>query len=157
LLKDNNEIIFLIVGDGSEKEDILKYKLHNEIKNLVLVDPIPKKNVIPLLKEYSDVCFIGLMSQPLFRFGVSPNKMFDYLYSAKPIIQSIDSANDIVKEAKAGISVKPENPKEIADAILKLYKMPKSKRNELGQNGKVYVEKHHSYKQLAKQYEYLFN
>ena len=57
------------------------------------------------------------MSQPLFRFGVSPNKMFDYLYSAKPIIQSIDSANDIVKEAKAGISVRPENPKEIAAAI----------------------------------------
>ncbi|OUV41686.1 MAG: hypothetical protein CBC71_04910 [Rhodobacteraceae bacterium TMED111] len=157
LLKDNNEIIFLIVGDGSEKEDILNYKLHNKIKNLVLVDPIPKKNVIPLLKEYSDVCFIGLMSQPLFRFGVSPNKMFDYLYSAKPIIQSIDSANDIVKEAKAGISVKPENPKEIADAILKLYKMPESKRNELGQNGRVYVEKYHSYEQLAKQYEYLFN
>ena len=43
------------------------------------------------------------------------------------------------------------------DAILKLYKMPESKRNELGQNGRVYVEKYHSYEQLAKQYEYLFN
>ena len=50
----------------AKKEDILKYKLHNKTKNLVLVDPIPKKNVIPLLKEYADVCFIGLMSQPLF-------------------------------------------------------------------------------------------
>jgi glycosyltransferase involved in cell wall biosynthesis len=157
LLKDNNDIIFLIVGDGSEKEDILKYKLQNKLINLVLIDPIPKKNVIPLLKEYVDVCFIGLMSQPLFRFGISPNKMFDYLYSAKPIIQSIDSANDIVKEANAGISVKPENPKEIADAILKIFKMSEFERNELGKNGRAYVEKYHSYEQLAKQYEYLFN
>ena len=67
------------------------------------------------------------------------------------------SFTDPVLEAKAGISVKPENPKEIVDAILKLYKMPESKRNELGQNGRVFVEKYHSYEQLAKQYEYLFN
>ena len=58
---------------------------------------------------------------------------------------------------KLGISVQPENPKDIANAILKLYKMPVSKRNELGQNGRAYVEKYHSYEQLAKQYEYLFN
>ena len=83
--------------------------------------------------------------------------MFDYLASAKPIIHSVYAGNDPVLEAKAGISVKPENPKEIVDAILKLYKMPESKRNELGQNGRVYVEKYHSYEQLAKQYEYLFN
>ena len=71
-------------------------------------------------------------------------------------IHSVDAGNDPVLEAKAGISIKPESPKEIANAILKLYKMPASKRNELGNNGREYVEKYHSYEELAKQYEYLF-
>ena len=97
------------------------------------------------------------MSQPLFRFGISPNKMFDYLFSAKPIIQSIDSANDIVGDANAGISTQAESPSEIADAILKLYNMPQSERDVLGKNGRAYVDKYHSYENLAKQYESLFN
>ena len=83
--------------------------------------------------------------------------MFDYLSSAKPIIHSVNAGNDPVYEAKAGISVPPENPEEIANAILKIYKMSQSERNELGQNGRAYVEKYHSYEQLAKQYEYLFS
>ena len=157
ILKKNDSISFVIIGDGSEKKKILKYKASNDLSNLILIDPIPKKNIISFLVEHVDVCFIGLMSQPLFRFGISPNKMFDYLFSAKPIIQSIDSANDIVGDAKAGISVPPENPKEIANAILKIYNMSQSERNELGQNGRAYVEKYHSYEQLAKQYESLFN
>lgn len=157
LLKNNNDITFLIIGDGSEKESILKFKEQNKLTNLTLIDPIPKKYVISLLQECVDVCFIGLMSQPLFRFGISPNKMFDYLYSSKPIIQSIDSANDIVSDAKAGISVPPEKPEEIANAILKIYNMSESERNEMGKNGKEYVKKNHSYEQLAKQYESLFN
>jgi len=40
---------------------------------------------------------------------------------------------------------------------LKIYNMSQSERNELGQNGRAYVEKYHSYEQLAKQYESLFN
>ena len=157
ILKKNDNISFVIVGDGSEKEKILKYKASNDLSNLILIDPIPKKNIISFLVEHVDVCFIGLMSQPLFRFGISPNKMFDYLFSAKPIIQSIDSSNDIVGDAKAGISVPPEDPEEIANAILKIYNMSESERNEIGQNGRSYVEKYHSYEQLAKQYEYLFS
>ncbi len=155
LIKESNIEIHLL-GNGPEKETLKEIVKDKNISNVYFHDAIPKNNVGIFLSKM-DALFIGWHFSKIYRFGISANKLFDYLASAKPIIHSVDAANDPVLEAKAGISVKPENPKEIADAILKLYKMPESKRNELGQNGRVYVEMYHSYEQLAKQYEYLFN
>ena len=155
LIKKNNIEIHLL-GNGPEKETLMEMVKDKNISNVYFHDAVPK-NKVGIFLSKMDALFIGWHFSKIYRFGISANKLFDYLASAKPIIHSVDAGNDPVLEAKAGISVKPENPKEIADAILKLYKMPESKRNELGQNGRVYVEKYHSYEQLAKQYEYLFN
>ena len=155
IIKESNIEIHLL-GNGPEKEALMKMVKDKNISNVYFHDAVPK-NKVGIFLSKMDALFIGWHFSKIYRFGISANKLFDYLASAKPIIHSVDAGNDPVLEAKAGISVKPENPKEIADAILKLYKMPESKRNELGQNGRVYVEKYHSYEQLAKQYEYLFN
>jgi len=155
LIQKNNIEIHLL-GNGPEKETLMEMVKDKNISNVYFHDAVPK-NKVGIFLSKMDALFIGWHFSKIYRFGISANKLFDYLASAKPIIHSVDAGNDPVLEAKAGISVKPENPKEIADAILKLYKMPESKRNELGQNGRVYVEKYHSYEQLAKQYEYLFN
>lgn len=155
LIKESNIEIHLL-GNGPEKETLMEMVKDKNISNVYFHDAVPK-NKVGIFLSKMDALFIGWHFSKIYRFGISANKLFDYLASAKPIIHSVDAGNDPVLEAKAGISVKPENPKEIADAILKLYKMPESKRNDLGQNGRVYVEKYHSYEQLAKQYEYLFN
>ena len=155
LIKESNIEIHLL-GNGPEKDTLMEMVKDKNISNVYFHDAVPK-NKVGIFLSKMDALFIGWHFSKIYRFGISANKLFDYLASAKPIIHSVDAGNDPVLEAKAGISVKPENPKEIADAILKLYKMPESKRNELGQNGRVYVEKYHSYEQLAKQYEYLFN
>ena len=155
LIKESNIEIHLL-GNGPEKKALMEMVKDKNISNVYFHDAVPKNKVSIFLSKM-DALFIGWHFSKIYRFGISANKLFDYLASAKPIIHSVDAGNDPVLEAKAGISVKPENPKEIVDAILKLYKMPESKRNELGQNGRVYVEKYHSYEQLAKQYEYLFN
>ncbi len=155
LIKESNIEIHLL-GNGPEKETLMEMVKDKNISNVYFHDAVPK-NKVGIFLSKMDALFIGWHFSKIYRFGISANKLFDYLASDKPIINSVDAGNDPVLEAKAGISVKPENPKEIADAILKLYKMPESKRNDLGQNGRVYVEKYHSYEQLAKQYEYLFN
>jgi glycosyltransferase involved in cell wall biosynthesis len=155
LIKESNIEIHLL-GNGPEKETLMAMVKDKNISNVCFHDAVPK-NKVGIFLSKMDALFIGWHFSKIYRFGISANKLFDYLASAKPIIHSVDAGNDPVLEAKAGISVKPENPEEIADAILMLYKMPESKRNELGQNGRVYVEKYHSYEQLAKQYEYLFS
>ena len=154
LIKESN-IEIHILGNGPEKKALMRIVNDNNISNVYFHDAVPK-NEVGIFLSKMDVLYIGWHFSKIYRFGISANKLFDYLASAKPIIHSVDAGNDPVLEAKAGISIKPESPKEIANAILELYKMPVSKRNELGNNGREYVEKYHSYEQLAKQYEYLF-
>ena len=150
-LKSNEKILFLLVGNGPEKENYLKIIAEKGLSNVLILDPVPKSSVQSLL-ALSNVCYIGLTKSPLFRFGVSPNKLFDYLYSGKPIIYAIEAANDIVAEANCGISIKSENAGEIVNAVLTLYGKTPEELAEIGKRGHEYVIKNHSYSELAKKY-----
>lgn len=69
-----------------------------------------------MLAEF-DVCYIGL-TKDLFHYGVSPNKLFDYFCSGKPIIYAIDSGEyQPVNDAKAGLQIEPENIVELVTAV----------------------------------------
>jgi len=99
-----------------------------------------------------DVLYIGLQKQSLFRFGISPNKMFDYMMAEKPVIQAIDAGNNIVREASCGLDVEPDNVGEIASAMEKLSRFPKENLQEMGRNGKRFVLENHTYSVLAKKF-----
>jgi len=147
LLQRYEDILFVIVGNGKEKENLVKK--YGDLKNVLFLDSIKKSQVQSMLKLF-DACYIGLKKENLFKYGVSPNKLFDYMYSAKPIVYAIDSGkNDIVKLAKCGISVEAQNSEAIANAIKKLYEMQKEQREELGKRGKEYVIEHFTYEKLA--------
>ncbi len=149
-LQDNEDIVFVIVGDGQEKKRLVeKFDKYN---NIAFIDAIAKKQVQSMLKLFN-VCYIGLQKENLFKYGVSPNKLFDYMYSEKPILYAIESGKNIVDVADCGISVEAQNPQAITNGILKLYNMDQEKREQLGQNGKEYVLKHFTYEKLAKRFE----
>lgn len=150
LLEKNTDILFVIVGDGSEKNNLKS--IFGKYDNILFIDSIPKKQVQSMLKLF-DICYIGLQNENLFKYGVSPNKLFDYMYSSKPIIYAIESGkSNIVKTANCGISVKAEDEESICDGIIELYKMSLNERSVLGKNGYDYVLEHFSYSRLAKKY-----
>ena len=91
----------------------------------------------------------------VLQYGMSPNKMYDYLASAKPVVMAGNPQNNIVEEANAGIAVEPENPEALAEAIVKIYELPEEKRIELGENGRRYVEQFYNIKNLATNLESL--
>jgi len=152
ILQDNKDILFVIVGDGQEKENLLLE--YGKLDNLLFIESIPKKQVQSML-ELFDACYIGLKREKLFKYGVSPNKLYDYMYSAKPVLYAIDSGvNNIVKTAECGVSVEAENPKAIANGVEKLYKMD-NKREKLGKNAKAYILENFTYDKLAQKYQEL--
>ena len=110
--------------------------------------PIPKCT-IPLWLDKMDCLFIGLKKCTLFKFGISPNKLIDYMMSGVPIVSAVEAGNDPVSEAGCGISVKAENPQAIAEGILKIYNMTSKQRHEMGERGKQYVLRNHTYPILA--------
>jgi len=156
ILKKYKDIHFILVGKGMEEENlkILVGKLY--LENITFLPPVSKKQIQDLLKR-SDVCYIGLKKEKIFKYGVSPNKIFDYMYAEKPIIYAINSGNNIVKDANCGISVEAENPKSIAEGILKLYNMSEEERKQLGKNGKKYLLKYHTYKVITDKFEEVLN
>ncbi len=147
----NDNIAFVLVGQGPEKEKLQIEVNQRGLSNVVLLPAVNKAAVAHILDLF-DVCYIGLQRQPLFRFGVSPNKLMDYMMAAKPIIYAIEAGNDSVKEAGCGISVPPEDPEAVAGAIRQLAGMSQSKRENMGQRGREYVLKHHDYRVIARRF-----
>lgn len=149
-LKDE-KIAFVLVGTGPEKDNLIEYTKKNNYENIYFLPAINKK-MIPSLLQEMDILYIGLQRQSLFRFGISPNKLFDYMMAAKPVVQAIDAGNNIVKEANCGLYAEPDNVEEIRNAILHLKNMSLAERAELGENGRRYVLKNHTYRVLAENF-----
>ena len=149
LKKDN--VVFVLVGTGPEKERLIEYTKQHQIENVLFLPPVNKK-LIPSLLEHMDALYIGLQRQSLFRFGISPNKMFDYMMASKPVIQAIDAGNNLVEEAQCGLYAEPDNIEEIWNSILQLKNMPPEERFHLGKNGKDFVLRNHTYGVLAQKF-----
>ena len=141
----------VLIGQGPEKEKLQQLTERLGTKNISFLPPVCRDGV-PAFLQALDVCFISLQNQPLFRFGISPNKLFDYMMAAKPVIQAINVNKDIVKEAGCGITISPEKPQEIADAIKKMMMLSPDDREKMGQSGREYVIEHHNYHHLAQQF-----
>ena len=152
-LKHLDDIAFVIVGKGREKDSIQEKIDKLKLKNIHIIDPIPKRQVQSMLSHF-DVCYIGLTRDPLFRFGVSPNKLFDYMVSGKPIIYGIDSGKyRPVDDLNVGIQVPPEDATVIVKAVLELRDLPDAERVEMGGRGKAAAMAHHEYATLAAKLE----
>ena len=150
-LQSYKDILFVIVGDGKEKQNLVEK--YGNLDNILFIESIKKQQVQSMLKLF-DACYIGLQKESLFKYGVSPNKLFDYMYSKKPIVYAIDSGkSNIVKLANCGVTVEAQNSEEIANGILTLYNMQKEQRENLSKNGRIYVTEHFTYEKLAKKFE----
>jgi glycosyltransferase involved in cell wall biosynthesis len=144
-------IAFALFGKGPLDAHLYSRIEKEAIKNVFIFEPVSKKT-IPHLLTFFDFLYIGLQDQPLFKFGISPNKLMDYMMSAKPVIQAINAGNDMVKDAGCGISVEPENSEAIAQSVRKMFSMSDKELNYLGQKGKEYIQIHHLNDVLAKQF-----
>ncbi|MBS1680852.1 MAG: glycosyltransferase family 4 protein [Bacteroidetes bacterium] len=138
----------VLVGDGPEKDNLIKSVNIENIENVFFLPSVPKKCIPELLRSF-DFLFIGLQNQPLFQYGISPNKLIDYMMAGKPILQAIKAGNNMVVEYKCGINVEPEDAISIAKGIDKLTLLPSEEKVEMGENGKKAALKHHSYKVLS--------
>ena len=148
-LLSNEEIGFVLVGQGSDEERLRA--MASDLDNVSFTGPVPKGDV-PATLEAFDLCYLGFHRSPLYRFGISPNKLFDYMAAARPIILAAAAANDPIRDADCGLTVEPDDAEALAGAILALKAQTPVERHRLGANGRAYVERAHSYARLAQRY-----
>jgi len=151
MVKKQDEIHFILVGQGSEKQALQDLARKLNLCNISFLSPI-SKTTVPMFLEAMDAVYIGWLRSPLYRYGVTPNKLIDYMMAAKPVIYSIDAANNLVAESGCGVSVPPEDPQAIADALYYMLKISPEEREAMGRNGYNYVKAHYDYGLLSKKY-----
>lgn len=148
-LKGQAEV--LLVGTGPERERLMQRVASEGLDNVTMLPSVPKA-VIPKLLAQIDIAFIGLLPEPLFRFGISPNKLFDYMMACKPIIQSIAAGNDLVTEVGCGSTVPPGDAAAVAKAVRRIADLAEPARQQLGLKGQQFVMQNRLYPTLAQNF-----
>lgn len=96
-----------------------------------------------------DACLAGTKGSPLYRFGISLTKQFDYMLAGKPVVLSSNAVNDLVTRTGCGLVVPPEEPGAAADAIEALARMEPSAREAMGRRGREALLAEFTYPKLA--------
>jgi glycosyltransferase involved in cell wall biosynthesis len=146
--KGRDDIEFLLVGSGPERESLIERAHSMMLTNVHFPPAVPKREVGRAMGQ-ADAFIYGLRDLPLYRFGISLNKLTDYLAAGRPIIFFGKSTYDPVQDAGAGFSVPPGDPEVLAEAIERLVALAPQERIEMGQRGRRYLLEHHNIPGLA--------
>jgi colanic acid biosynthesis glycosyl transferase WcaI len=150
-LRDSNpEIVFLMIGEGAEKERIAALARQRGLSNLRFIDQQPREK-IPAYIAASDACLVLLKKTGLFK-TVIPTKMLEFMSCARPVILGVEGqALAILEEAHAGLAIEPEDSEALVNAIRYLSANREVAR-ELGSNGREYIVRKLSRRHTAGKY-----
>jgi glycosyltransferase involved in cell wall biosynthesis len=147
---DNNDILFLMVGDGAERDRLVAKRDQMGLKNVVMLEQLPKAKM-PALWSLTNAGLVLLKKSDLFK-TVIPSKIFESMAMEVPIILGVEGeAKSIIDQAEAGICIEPEIPELLARAVQQLYE-DRTLARRLGSNGRRYVETHFDRLVLAERY-----
>ena len=146
--KETN-IFFAVLGEGALKKEF-EERTQN-MKNIIFLPKVPKEEVNDFLAS-CDLLLNPWQDKKIYKFGVSPNKWIDYMYSEKPIIVSYNGYESIINEANCGEFIQANNPGLLADKIVEYSNKNSAELKQLGKNGKKYLEENLDYNILAKKY-----
>ena len=157
ILQDQGKINirFVLVGDGAEKPNLLRLSRGLGLSNVEFRPKVPKADISEIMGG-ADAFISSLRNVPgLHKYGISLNKIFDYLSSGRPVILAGNASNNPIEEAGAGITIPPEDPLTMAQAIIKLISLTPEERIKMGGNGIEYIRKNNDIRILAKIFEKL--
>ena len=143
LLRDDPTIRIVCVGDGPSKPALRERIVALGLTNVELLPPVPKTAVPAMLARF-DVGLMLLREAPLFSFGVSPNKLFDYLAAGLPVVSNVaGEVAEMVSSAGAGETVPGGSAESLAAAMRRMAARPGEERRKLGAAGRAWVTTNH--------------
>lgn len=144
-------VSFVLVGGGPDKRALQQRAAALGLEHVHFFEPVAKRQVPALLARF-DLAYIGWQRQPLYRFGIAPNKLIDYMMAARPVLHAVEAGNDPVADAGCGLTVAPEDPQAIADGVLRMLALAPAQREALGQRGRAYALANHTYPVLGQRF-----
>lgn len=136
ILKEHQDIQFLIYGDGNQRETLINRVVEEKIENVKMKGFINKKYVPYILSKSSLNILNYSQTQYNWTRGNSSNKLFEYMASGKPVISTVKMGYSILEKYNCGLELENASAQELADAILKMKNMSKEEYNRMGANAK---------------------
>lgn len=155
LAEQQADLHCVILGDGPLKPALEKEVARLQLTTVTFLPPIPKYD-IPTFLGGMDALYLGWNAVDIYQYGVSPNKLFDYMMSGKPIIESGGARFGILDEVGCGLRCEAASAEAIAATLLRMQSLSAAERTNMGLRGIQAVEKYYDYKVLAQQYSALF-
>jgi glycosyltransferase involved in cell wall biosynthesis len=150
LLGERTDIHFVVLGDGSARDWMLKQAEQRGLVNLHLPGRFPVDSM-PAFMQKASVLLVTLADQAIFAATV-PNKVQAYMAAGRPIIACLNGEGArLIVEAGAGLATPAEDARALADTILHLYELSPSERKQMGDNGRRYYQEHFDHDQLIDQ------
>jgi len=143
-----HDIVFLLFGSGTHRQHYIRMASDLGLTNVQFPDAVPKRDIAQAMNQ-ADAFVYGLRDLPLYRFGMSLNKLSDYLAGGRPIVFYGRSSYDPVRDAGVGFSVPPDDPQGLADAFERLVALPPEERIAMGRRGRQYLLEQHDIPGLA--------
>lgn len=141
----------VMVGDGHERERLAQRVRAEGLARVAMLPPIPKAQ-IPAFLAAIDIAYIGWQRVPIYRFGIAPNKLMDYMMAGCAVLHSVEAGNDPVAEAGCGLTVPPQSGEAVAEGLRRLAACPAAERRAMGERGRAFVQAHHTYPVLARRF-----
>ena len=148
-MRDCPDVHFLIVGEGGLRP---KYEqMCADLPNVTFTGPVPKQAVPSVLRE-ADLLYFSVHRSEVWRYGMSLNKVVDYMMSARPIVGSYEGYPTMVDEAQAGSIVPPCDGSALRAEILRYRAMSEQERLAMGERGRDWLVRNRLYSRLADDY-----
>ncbi len=145
---NRNDLIFCLVGDGAQRQKILKESQEANVEDMIRFTGRLPKSDMPMVLASSDCLLIHLKKTDLFG-TVIPSKIFEAMAMERPLVMGVQGESaDIVEESGAGIAMESDNAQQLVDAVLKL-KDNSEVHSRLCANGRQFVGEHFTRDSLA--------
>ena len=144
--REPGRVALVLVGDGPDRASVIAQA---RTSSAVAVCPAVQRGHVPAILRALDATVVHATATPVYRYGISFNKLFEYMAVGRPVVFACESAYDPVARAGAGLTVPPNDPERIADAFLRLAATPATHRLEMGAEGRAYVARHHDLRSLG--------
>lgn len=145
-LSEGSRLHFVCLGDGP-----LRSKFQAEcaaLTNISFYDPVPKSDVHHIL-SLCDLLLIPIQNKPIYRYGISPNKLIDYVLSGRPFITTLQADLEILRLYRSGFVAKSHNGLALVEKIEEVAAIPPSRLKEMGEIGRTSLYNNLSYASLA--------
>jgi len=136
----------VLVGDGPDRPAVEARA--RGVASVAVTGPIPKAQVPRVLRAL-DAAVVHTTRTPVYRYGVSFNKLFEYMAAERPIVFACETSYDPIERSGAGLTVPPDDPGALAAAFLRVADMAPAARAAMGAEGRAFVAREHDFGQLG--------